>query len=1747
MIVALVVVYYPQGTKDRQTSWRKTLIGPKMALLPRAAPDGDVSAFLYQNMVVEEWVGACACKKVGIVGVPEVVTEFTTYLTNDIIPSIPTDMFKRLCTTEAPPGAPSISIVSFDSESALEDEIVDTSVCMGVVFRNDILSNTDPEVTIRVNRFFPRPLPAGEYIYPEGNWNEESDSDRHVFLQSGFLGMQAIVQEFILSKHTKFTDLSEGFSGLMDIELMPYPRPPRYTLNPLAGNIYTVMEYTRVVLLFVLGLLITKFVAKLITERNGMYKEYLKVMGLTDSAFYLSGYTFFGTFWLLESLSYSGMFCAYYFPASTTIGYLIGLMMLAWFSMAGFAYSLSSVFSQVRLGSVVSFVVFMVIPLASSGVTSTYTGARYLLLIFPQSALVQAFINLIRMQYGTASGITASNMFTQSFYGVTMIDIYAMLFVGSIFWFCVHYYLESVNPFLPGTRRSWYFVFTGHFWKHEVFGIPEPVEDVGKDETEKLNSESVSSISHKLEIVSDPQLVSQIAAKRCIQTEKLGKRFGSTNAVSDLSLTMYSGEIFCLLGHNGAGKTTTFSMLTGMLPKSAGSISILGRPEDSLTLRNQIGICPQKSVLYDELSVMEHMRLFAGLRGIEWNADCQASVDRILFDLGLRMRESFLVKSLSGGMKRKLSLGISFIGNPKVVFLDEPTSGMDPLARRSTWDLLKQRKKDCIICLTTHYMDEADALADRIGIMANGKLECCGSPIFLKKLYGCGYVLTFVKTNGGDSEPIEKFVRKKMQSTVPSAVRVITDSGKELMMEIHDSPNLTQLLVELDDPKVLAQIGVQSYGIGVTNIEEVFLKVAGLTEGDRTGKFADLVRLPPPTRFSGFNALFKRRLQLVYREPMYLMMLLLMVFVIGGILPILDSTFSSLIRSYQGGPGMVFDAKLLNKPSGDNVVRVTSNHALIWNEYCVDGGFTNSTTRCTGVQVGEWESRYDVQDMLLADADSFYKTTKSHSFFTYTETRKDINVGSDYKDRVGGRQEGILPARRDVPEGATPPRRFMTIWHNTTSPYSAPLGLLGYFNSKAAKFGVQATISHKPLVIKLPANVVDGQSLRDAALSYASVLVISAAMSFVAGAAIFVVAYENTKKIKDQLIISGISVKSYWLANFVFDSIVAIILVVGVTGAVLGGLGISGYVGDSTRLGATIILLFLTAPATVAYAHFFGAFVYRYDKSAVRMIVNLTIFFSPFIAYIYFGLRNYAGEGFVYYVIRVLTVFGRMVPPFNLAVGLGTIIMDPRSTGAIYRANMFQPDLCKFQCGVGDEIVFLSANIVLYLGLGILFDTLSWLPGVRSKFVQSARNSEGKVGDSGVVEETKRVDAISDKTTEKMAAVHLSKVFKSRPKFWHSSTYVTAVDNVTFGSDRSEIFGLLGTNGAGKSTTFRMLCGLYQPSAGAVFVNGCEITKDGLGPIRRSIGYCAQEDALWGELTVREHLEFYGKVRGYTENELSRIVSEMIDELDLTTHASKKAKHLSGGYKRKLSAGMALIGQPQVLFLDEPSCGVDPFTRRKMWDIIQSLAASRKESVIVLSTHSMEEAEALCDRVAIQVDGSFRSLGTCQEIKSRHGSDGFEVSLKCASIGMESIEQIMAKWGETGGGFTMAQCLSYCGSDNQRSRIQHKSFGVSRVAEATPGPVLAQWIYNDGIFGDAFSFLLRQFPNNGVSLLEMNGMNARVRIEGTVKIGALFKALNEHKSELRIEDFQVSQTTLEQVFNRFASTSIAKQDTSMLH
>jgi len=296
-------------------------------------------------------------------------------------------------------------------------------------------------------------------------------------------------------------------------------------------------------------------------------------------------------------------------------------------------------------------------------------------------------------------------------------------------------------------------------------------------------------------------------------------------AVKSVSLAIENNSVFGLLGPNGAGKTTLISILTGLYPPTAGDAYLAGFSvnKEMQDIYLNIGVCPQHDILWDDLTVEEHLLFYARIKGVKPKEE-KAAVKKALETVSLQKFKNRLSKGLSGGEKRRLSIAISLIGDGKVVFLDEPTTGLDPEVRRLIWDIINKAKAGRTIILTTHSMEEAEVLCQRIGIMAKGTLRCLGPQVRLKNKYGNGFKIS-VSSDPKDHRKASSYVESLLPSGWVKLDNFIGNISYEF--ESHEISSLFKQIGENKD-----KYGIRFWGITQTTLEEVFLKIIKETDAE---------------------------------------------------------------------------------------------------------------------------------------------------------------------------------------------------------------------------------------------------------------------------------------------------------------------------------------------------------------------------------------------------------------------------------------------------------------------------------------------------------------------------------------------------------------------------------------------------------------------------------------------------------------------------------------------------------------------------------------------------------------------------------------------------------------------------------------------------------------------------------------------------------------------------------------------------
>lgn len=498
--------------------------------------------------------------------------------------------------------------------------------------------------------------------------------------------------------------------------------------------------------------------------------------------------------------------------------FLIWILFL-FYSMAviTFCFLMSVIFQKAttagNVGTIIFFLTFVIYNQFRENFKALGYGVKFLYCLPLNTGLSQA-ISIILDYEQTTEGLQFSNFASRdNNEGFSVADVIFALVVASAIHILLMIYIEQVFTGSIGVAKPWYFPIS-------------PIIRLFKNSQTKDFA-----IKQKQTLSSDDFEKDPVNLKPGIRIAEISKNFGRATVVDQLSLNMYEGQITVLLGHNGAGKTTTMNMLTGMFSPTSGTAYINGHDivTETIEARNSLGLCPQHNILIDDLTVKEHIILFCRLKGVRDQKEIDKEISKFGDLLDFNDKINALSKTLSGGQKRKLAIGVALCGNSKIVMLDEPTSGLDAGARRSLWNLLIEEKKERTILLTTHYMDEADVLGDRIAIMNEGRLQTVGSPFFLKKRFGSGYKLICVKDRGCNVNEILNLLREftpDVQLESNAQTEAVFIINEEYISVFH------KMFKKIENES--ARLKISSFGCSLTTLEEVFIKI-GAQHDEQSG------------------------------------------------------------------------------------------------------------------------------------------------------------------------------------------------------------------------------------------------------------------------------------------------------------------------------------------------------------------------------------------------------------------------------------------------------------------------------------------------------------------------------------------------------------------------------------------------------------------------------------------------------------------------------------------------------------------------------------------------------------------------------------------------------------------------------------------------------------------------------------------------------------------------------------------------
>ncbi|KAF4556676.1 ABC transporter-like protein 6 [Elsinoe fawcettii] len=1297
--------------------------------------------------------------------------------------------------------------------------------------------------------------------------------------------------------------------------------------------------------------------------------------------------------------------CRLNFPTSNT-GLLIGFFLLSGLSLSSWAIFCAGFFRKAQLSGISVTLISVVLAIIAQVQTPISSGAIIITgLLFPPMNFLY-FIFFVAYHERINIGADLGNNPPNAPWSVP----------GYAFWiFAIIHIL--VYPFLGAFVERWLYGTTSK---------ARSVQRTGGDAHETVKI-------HDLSKHYQPSKFGKSMAKLFRNPEP-----ESVIAVDNLSMSILKGELSVLLGANGAGKSTTMDMLAGLQAPTAGTIEIDG---------SSIGICPQKNVLWDELTCEEHVWIFNSLKsdkkdGMPVNRDLLVSCD---LEQKLKARS----ETLSGGQKRKLQLAMMLTGGSNLCLLDEVSSGLDPLSRRKIWDILLKERGNRSLLFSTHFLDEADYLSDTITVLSKGKLVARGSSVELKQIHGGGYRVKIYNTSGF-TEPAQWGRLKK---------HTYSD---HIVYQLPDSTTATAFAKELEE------LGIKEYRVDGPTVEDVFLKLAAEAKAalevavpsdrpldapplEKTNSMSSeekTLDLMPGRRLSLLGqtwVLFRKRITILKRNIFPYTAAVLIPIACAGLITLFLQGFERLTCAPREAvrPSAIFGLATVSRILEEGL-QIPYGPADALNpellQLLTAGGPTNLTDAFQPVS-----SVQALNEFIRAN----YSTTTPGGFFI------DPQAGPTFAWRGN-----YLPGYALI---------VMNLLNNAQLGGNPPI-LVGY----------QA--------FDRPFTPSAGDSLQ-------AVLYFGLCMCIYPAFFALYPTQEKINKVRALHWSNGVRVLPLWTAYALFDFI--FVLIVSIACAI-----VYATIADQLYFSSYLFIIFmLYGLAAMLLSYVLCTFCKsQLAAFAVAAGYHLSTFLIYFLAYMVIVTFAPASDitslvTIAHFAIATITPAGNLLRALLLSYNQFSLLCDGQEV------NSNAGDITVF----GGPILYLIIHSFLFFGILIWIES-GWRPNFIRRKRKNPKDAELDVGeevDPEVMAEKKRVETCDDE----LRVMHVSKQFGDN----------LAVNDNCFGVPRDQVFALLGPNGAGKSTTFGMIRGDTRPSGreGDVLIENISIVRN-RAAARVHQGVCPQFDAM-DAMTVVEHLQFYARARGVRN--VDHNVEAVIQAVGLAPYSRRLASKLSGGNKRKLSLGIALVGDPTVLLIDEGSSGMDAAAKRVMWRTLKDVSNGRS---MVISTHAMEEADALAGRVGIMAS-KMLAIGTSDDLRRRYG-DALNVHIvhRDAPYTNETDMQRIKDWVER----------EFPGAVVE-DRGFHGQVRFTVPNDRTAGRA-AKTTHADGTMTiddkQASTITPRSESDPTQDRMPSDSSSADTIAEEKRGISALFAKLEAARDELGIAFFAVNQPTLDSVF-----------------
>ncbi|XP_072737008.1 ATP-binding cassette sub-family A member 10-like [Ciconia boyciana] len=1421
-----------------------------------------------------------------------------------------------------------IKLEALDNERALEEAWISNNEIIGVVFKDNFSYHLRFPTENVV-------IPNDNFGYIDNCYNFSSQyCYSPMYWYKGFLSLQSSIDAAIIEAVTNHSVWDE-MKSIAGVRMKSRSAISSIPLEHGYFMITVVMCFSPFMY----------FLSMNVVREKKKLKVLMKTMGLQDIAFWLSWGLLYALYvmvlsCLLTALVVQDAFYLSSFPAILLLFFLYGLACIH------LVFMLCSLLRTSKLASSIGFLITFLFGCLSLVVLieKLPEPLKWFLGLFCPFAFNAGIAKVLHLEkYGI--GFSFSNLMEESYF---LFSTYIMLVFDSVLYMLLAMYFDKVLPGKYGIPDPPFFCLKPSYWVRSRRGSTRETPRTATS-PEELLGDGVEPVP--------PEFMGKEAIRLNNIKKAYKKKDKKTEALRGLSLNIYEGQITALLGHSGAGKTTLLNVLSGLTLPSEGSATIynykLSEIGDREEIREMIGICPQFNIQFEVLTVKENLKTFAEIKGIK-SKDVEREVQNILELLDISNIQDTQAEKLSGGQKRKLCIGIAMLGNPQVLFLDEPTAGLDPLSRHQVWSLLKEHRAGRVILFSTQSMDEADILADRKAFISHGRLKCVGSSLFLKKKWGIGYHLRIHVSESCDLENVTSLVKRYIPNVIFSGHSQYELRYKLPLENVNKFPDLFSSLDSCSNQ------GIINYGVSMTTLEDVFLRLeeeASVDQEDERVLGEEWAEAGPQCPDE--------------TEP--------------GTLLLSDTgkaAVSSLALWRQQVSAMAWVHFLKLKSSVKNLRSILLLYAVFLLPLVLQLSLVAAWQSVSAWELSSAQYFLPLGKRALSETTSLLvhnNTGAGIEDFIHTLESQDLTVEITSEENITEelKHNGAIKVSR---EGQS--YRFTILCHvEAINCFPVLVNIISNALLRALNSTMHIRIWNHPF------SSIDDPQFWDYFVSFYLIYML---LLFPGFPPHFAMGYMQDYKVgaRAQLRISGLSPSAYWCGQALVDIPLCWLLLFSMFGLLFA---------MSNRISRSIDSLFLLITGTFGYGISIVLFIYLisfvFCKGWNCDFWSFILIVVCFVSYIITIVTEFATDARVsLYVVSLLIP---VYPLLAVMINCQQVSKDAEIFGVTPRNDVLIAVFAPYIHSVG--FIFLLRYLeIKYGGTVLRKDPIFRISPKRESSHQHPKELEEE--DEDVKAERAAVrNAIAAPSHEEKSVIIVSNLCKEYKIKQAGSVFKKkkkmATKNVSFCVKKGEVLGLLGPNGAGKSTAIKMITGEMALTAGQVLMKRSDGATSHLQDHAPAfLGYCPQEDPLWPDLTVHEHLRVYAAVKGVCREDMAATVNRIVNALQLQDYLKKKTRKLSAGITRKLCFAMSMLGNPTVLLLDEPSTGMDPNGQRCVWKMTHA-ALKTKETGAILTTHYMEEAEAVCDRVAIMVSGQLRCIGSIQYLKNKFGK-GYLLEIK---------------------------------------------------------------------------------------------------------------------------------------------------------